>query len=74
MWVASYDGVAAEQVQFGAAVYAPAAVFSAGVGLTFSGTLFVDTLSVTGDVRVIYDPTATEAGQSCGVAAPAPVE
>ena len=63
-----------DQVQFGAAVYAPDAVFSAGIGLTFSGTLFVDTLSVTGDVRVIYDPTAPQAGQSCGGATPAPVE
>jgi len=74
LWVASTTVSLPEQVQFGAAVYAPAAVFSAGVGLTFSGTLFVDTLSVKGDVRITYDPTAVEAGQSCGVAAPARVE
>jgi hypothetical protein len=74
LWVGSTTISLPDQVQFGAAVYAPDAVFSAGIGLTFSGTLFVDTLSVTGDVRVIYDPTAPQAGQSCGGATPAPVE
>jgi hypothetical protein len=74
LWVASTTVSLPDLVQFGAAVYAPAAVFSAGVGMTFSGTLFVDTLSVAGDVRITYDPTAIQAGQSCGVAAPAPVE
>jgi hypothetical protein len=74
LWVGSTTVSLPDQVQFGAAVYAPAAVFSAGVGLTFSGTLFVDTLSVLGDVRITYDPTATQAGQSCGATAPAPIE
>jgi hypothetical protein len=74
LWVRSPTISLQDQVQFSAAVYAPAAVFSAGAGLTFSGTLFAGTLSVTGDVRITYDPTATEAGQACGVPAPEPVQ
>jgi hypothetical protein len=74
LWLSSTTISLPDQVQFGAAVYAPNAVFSAGLGMTFSGTLFVDTLAVAGDVRITYDPTAPLAGQSCGAAPPAPVE
>jgi hypothetical protein len=74
LWIGSKTMSLPEQVQFGAAVYAPAAVVSAGAGLTFSGTLFAGTLSVAGDVRLSYDQTATAAGQSCGANASEPVQ
>jgi hypothetical protein len=74
LWVGSTTVSLPDQIQFGAAVYAPSAVFSAGVGMTFSGTLFVGTLSVAGDVHISYDPAATSAGQSCGLAPPPAVE
>jgi hypothetical protein len=74
LWTAATTITLPDQVQFGAAVYAPAAVFLAGAGLTFSGTLYTGTLSVAGDVRITYDPTATGAGAACNVAAPGPVE
>ena len=74
LWVGSTTVSLPEQVQFGAAVYAPAAVFSAGVGMTFGGTLYAGTLSVAGDVRITYEPTATAAGQSCGLSPPPAVE
>jgi hypothetical protein len=74
LWVGSTTVSLPDQIQFGAAVYAPSAVFSAGVGLTFAGTLFAGTLSVAGAVHIIYDPTATAAGQSCGGSTPQPVE
>lgn len=74
LWVGGTTVSLQTQVQLGALVYAPAAVFSAGVGLTFSGSLFVGTLSVAGDVRITYDPAALQAGQSCGFPPPGPIE
>jgi len=74
LWVGSTTVSLPDQVQFGAFVHAPAAVFSAGAGMTFSGSLFVGTLSVAGDVRLGYDPALLQEGAACGAAAPAPVE
>ena len=71
LWVASTTVSLPDQIQFGAFVYAPAAVFSAGAGMTFSGSLFVGTLSVVGDARIGYDPTLMQAGAECGLPAPA---
>lgn len=61
-------------VQFSAAVYAPAAVFSAGLNLRFSGSLYIGALSVAGDVRIAYDPKVTQGGALCGAPPPPPVE
>jgi hypothetical protein len=74
LWVGSTTVSLPDQVQFGAFVYAPAAVFSAGAGMTFSGSLFVGTLSVAGDVRLGYDPALLQQGAACGAAVPAPIE
>ena len=74
LWVGSTTVSLPDVIQFGAAVYAPSAVFSAGAGMTFAGTLFAGTLSVAGDVHITYDTSATAAGQSCGLAAPPPIE
>jgi hypothetical protein len=74
LWVGSSTVSLPDQIQFGAFVYAPAAVFSAGQGLSLSGSLFVGTLSVGGDVHISYDPALTQAGGVCGAAAPAPVQ
>jgi hypothetical protein len=74
LWVGSSTVNLPPQVQFGAFVYAPKAVFLAGAGLTFSGSLFVGTLSVDGDVHIAYDSTLTQAGVECGAEAPAAVE
>jgi hypothetical protein len=70
LWVASTTVSLPEQIQFAAAVYAPKAVFSAGANLTFSGSLYVGTVLVDGDVRVSYDPTVTLGGDACGVPPP----
>ncbi|HTA17895.1 MAG TPA: hypothetical protein VK989_01300 [Polyangia bacterium] len=74
LWVGSSTVSLPAHSQFGAFVYAPGAVFSAGADLTFSGSLFVGKLSVDGDVHIDYDPALTQAGAECGVAAPAAVE
>jgi hypothetical protein len=74
LWTGGATVSLQNQIQFGATVYAPSAVFLAGVGVTFTGSLFAETLSVTGDVRLGYDPTVTAAGQSCGAAPPPAVE
>jgi hypothetical protein len=74
LWVGSTTVSLPDQVQFGAFVYAPTAVLSAGVGMSFSGSLFVGTLSVGGDVRIAYDPTLLLAGAACGADAPAHIE
>jgi hypothetical protein len=74
LWVGGQTIGLPNQIQFGAFVYAPGAVFSAGVGLVFSGSLFVGNLSVDGDARIGYDPAITQAGDECGVTAPAPVQ
>ena len=74
LWVGSTTVSLPDQIQFGAFVYAPDAVFSAGQGLTFSGSLFVGTLSVDGDVHIAYDPALMQAGAVCGAAAPGPVQ
>jgi hypothetical protein len=74
LWVGSTIVSLPDEIQFGAAVYAPNAVFSAGSGLSFSGSLFVGTLHVAGDVRLAYDPRVTEGGQLCGAPAPTRVE
>ena len=73
LWVGSSTISLPEQVQFGAFVYAPDAVLSAGTGLIFSGSLFVGTLSVAGNLSIGYDPALRPAGAECGVAAPDPV-
>jgi hypothetical protein len=65
LWVASTTVSLPDQIQFGAFVYAPAAVFSAGPGLTFGGALFVQTLSVAGDVRIFYDPRLATIDPAC---------
>jgi hypothetical protein len=74
LWAASRMMALPEQIQFGAFVYAPNAVFSAGANLSFSGSLFVNTVLVTGDVRVAYDPTVTLEGDTCGVPPPPRVD
>jgi hypothetical protein len=74
LWVASKTVSLPDQIQFSAAVYAPDAVFSAGASLDFSGSLYVRTALVAGDVRIAYDPSVTLAGEACGVAPPQPVE
>jgi hypothetical protein len=74
LWVGSTTVSLPDQVQFGAFVYAPAAVFSAGAGMTFSGSLFVGTLSVAGDVRLGFDPALLQQGAACGAAVPTPIE
>jgi hypothetical protein len=74
LWVGSTVVSLPDQIQLGAAVYAPGAVFTAGGGLAFSGSLFVGTLLVDGDVRITYDPAVTLGGQACGLAPPARVE
>jgi hypothetical protein len=74
LWVGSTTVSLPDVIQFGAAVYAPSAVFSAGAGMTFAGTLFAGTLSVSGDVHITYDTSATAGGQSCGLGPPPSVE
>jgi hypothetical protein len=74
LWVASKTVSLPDQIQFGAAVVAPDAAFSAGANLNFSGSLYVRTLLVAGDVRVAYDPSVMLAGEACGVAPLPPVE
>jgi hypothetical protein len=74
LWVASGTVSLPDQIQFSAAVYAPDAIFSAGANLNFSGSLYVRTALVAGDVRLAYDPAVMLAGQVCDVAPPMPVE
>jgi hypothetical protein len=74
LWVGSTSVQLPDQIQFGAAVYAPSAALSAGAGLTFAGSLFVGTLTVAGDVRIAYDTRVVEGGATCGAAPPPPVE
>jgi hypothetical protein len=74
LWVGGPTVSLPAHSQFGAFVYAPGAVFSAGADLTFSGSLFVNKLSVIGDVHIDYDRALTLAGDECGVPAPAAVE
>jgi len=73
LWVGSRTISLPNQVQFGAFVYAPDAVLSAGPGLVFSGSLFVRTLSVAQNMSIGFDPALRQAGAECGVAAPDPV-
>ena len=67
LWVASTTVSLPDQIQFAALVYAPAAVLSAGAGVTLSGTMFVDTLAAAGDVRIVYDEAAALGGEACDV-------
>lgn len=73
LWVGDRTIALPDQIQFGAFVYAPTAVFTAGQQLFFSGSLFVDTLSVSGSAIIGYDPALRQAGAECGVPAPDPV-
>jgi hypothetical protein len=71
LWVGSNTvSVLSDQVQLGTLLYAPQAAFSAGKGLMVNGSLFVRTLSTTGDVRMTYDAAAAAGGQTCGIAPP----
>ncbi|MES1157735.1 MAG: hypothetical protein ABUL67_01425 [Haliangium ochraceum] len=70
LWVGSTTVSLPDQIQFGALVYAPQAVFSAGVGAIVYGNLFVQTLAVSADVKIRHDPDAALAGQTCGAAPP----
>lgn len=72
LWVGSTSVSLSDQVQFGAVVYAPAAVLTAGAGARFTGALFVGALSISGDVRLTYDPAAALAGSACGTPRPDP--
>jgi hypothetical protein len=74
LWIGGITASLPDQIQFGAAVYAPSAVFSAGPNLKFSGSLYVGTILVPGEVHISYDPMVTQSGALCGVAAPPPVE
>jgi hypothetical protein len=74
LWVGGSTIALSNPIQFGAFVYAPGATFSAGTGLTFSGSLFVGKLSVAKDARIGYDPTIIQAGGECGVLAPDAVQ
>lgn len=74
LWVGGATVSLPGHIQFGAAVYAPMAVFSASEDLRFSGSLYVDTFSVEGDVSISYDPEIPQAGALCGVAPPPIVE
>jgi len=74
LWVGSSTVSLPDQIQFGAFVYAPDAVFSAGSGLTFTGSLFVDTLSVGGNLLLGFDPDLNGAGAECGFDPPDPVK
>jgi len=69
VWVAAPTVSLGDQIQFGAVVYAPSAVLSAGVGLTLNGSYFAQTLTAADDVNIYYDDTAAQAGQTCGVPA-----
>jgi hypothetical protein len=74
LWVGGTRVSLPPNVQFSAAVYAPDAVFSAGLNLRFSGSLYVGALSVSGDVRIAYDPRVTQGGALCGAPPPMPVD
>jgi hypothetical protein len=70
LWVRGVTVSLSGPVQFGAAVYAPSAVFSADATLTLSGSLYVGSLVVSGDVRIAYDPNILHSGEACGVTIP----
>ena len=70
LWVGEVTVSLPDEIQFGGIVYAPRAAFTAGVGLLFSGSLFVSTLAINGDIGLTYDPGVADEGQICGVAAP----
>jgi hypothetical protein len=74
LWVASNMVALPDQIQFGGAVYAPNAVFSAGANLNFAGSLYVGAVLISGDVRVSYDPGVLLGGEACGVAPPQRVD
>jgi hypothetical protein len=74
LWVGGRTVSLPPNVQFSAAVYAPDAVFSAGLNLRFSGSLYVGALNVSGDVRIAYDPKVAQGGALCGAAPPSPVD
>lgn len=74
LWVGSTTISLGDQIQFGAVVYAPQAVLSAGVSLTMNGSVFVQTVNAADDVNIYYDSNAAAGGAICGVAPPDPVE
>ena len=74
LWVGSTTVSLPDQIQFGAVVNAPLAVFSAGVGVTINGSLFVQRISAASDVNLLYDPGVAANGLNCGISAPPPVE
>jgi hypothetical protein len=73
LWVASTTISVGDQMQFGAVVYAPRAVFSAGFSLQMNGSFFVQTVNAADDVNVFYDGMAAAGGQACGLAPPSPI-
>jgi hypothetical protein len=73
LWLGGSALSLGDQTQFGATVYAPQAVFTAGPRLDYAGALFIDKILVD-DVRVSYDPSLVFLGQSCGRPPPPPVE
>ncbi|HEX2660626.1 MAG TPA: hypothetical protein VHU40_20235 [Polyangia bacterium] len=70
LWVGEVTVSLPDEIQFGGIIYAPRAAFTAGVGLLFSGSLFVSTLAINGDIGLTYDPAVADEGQICGVAPP----
>ena len=71
LWVGEAKVSLPDEIQFGAMVYAPSAAFTAGAGLVYSGSLFVSTVAINGDIGLTYDPGAADEGQLvCGVAPP----
>jgi len=74
LWIGSNTVRLGDQIQFGAVVYAPQAVFSAGISLQMNGSLFVQTVNATDDVNLFYDAAVAAGGESCGFAPPDLVE
>jgi hypothetical protein len=75
LWVSEVSVSLPDEIQFGAVVYAPYAAFTAGAGLVYSGSLFVSTVAINGDVGLTYDPGVADEGQVvCGVAPPPPIQ
>jgi len=70
LWVGEVTVSLPDEIQFGGVIYAPRAALTAGVGLLFSGSLFVSTLAINGDIGLTYDPGVADEGQICGVAPP----
>ena len=74
VWVGSTTVYLPAQTQFGAFVYAPYALFTAGPQLSFTGSLFVHTVTVADNLFLGSDPDVNQAGAECGVDPPDPVK